>query len=82
MAYVAPDEAFRRVTAGLALFHLHTQSGDLGNLAGPGGGDLNFAHLVHATCVVVTNLGEGKYDIDYYNPEMAVIDLGIYTVRG
>jgi hypothetical protein len=76
--YVTPDKAMDLVPASIALFHLHFHHLDNAENAGPGGGDLAFAHMNRVSCVVFTSLDAHTFDADYYNPDGAVVDLGVY----
>jgi hypothetical protein len=80
MAYIASDQLMARAKSALAIFHFHAQQPDNAEIAGPGVGDLRFAATVKTSCVVITTLTGGEMDVDYYNPEGAVVDLGIYQV--
>ncbi len=80
MEYVASDRAMAMAALHMAMFHFHFSRVDSAEDAGPGVGDLEFAAATHLTCVVFTSLSERSFDVDYYTPEGAVVDLGIYTV--
>lgn len=78
LAYVASDETMALVPTSLALFHLHFATVDSAENAGPGVGDLVFARANRVSCVVFTSLDARSFDADYYNPQGAVVDLGVY----
>ena len=56
--------------------HAHRQRGPL--LAGPGSDDLHYAQWSDSPMLVVTYLARNRCNVDYLNPEGAVIDLGNY----
>jgi hypothetical protein len=80
--YITPDDALRRAATSIALFHIHAHEIENAAFAGPGVGDLRFARTQQMTCVVITSLSATSFDVDYYNPDGAVVDLGIYHVPG
>jgi len=79
-AYVTSDKALALAPTSLALFHFHFQKADNAELAGPGAGDLQFARAMRVSCVVISSIDDRSFDVDYYNPQGAVVDLGIYAV--
>ncbi|HVT80266.1 MAG TPA: hypothetical protein VHM90_06370, partial [Phycisphaerae bacterium] len=80
MEYIASDRAMAAATESLAMFHMHFARADSSEDAGPSAGDLRFAATHDLTCVVFTSLSESSFDVDYYTPGGAVVDLGIYAL--
>ena len=71
----------------IAGFHFHAVNEDSSQMSGPsglsdtGGGDLGTAHTTSSDNVVITPIGKGKFNVDYYTPNLQVIDLGNYEYR-
>jgi len=59
---------------------LHFQKAGNAEHAGPGVGDLEFARVTRTSCIVFTSIDDRSFDVDYYNHEGAVVDLGIYRL--
>lgn len=79
LSYVASDRAMELARSHMAMFHFHFAHEDSSEDAGPGVGDLRFAAATRTTCVVFTSLSAASFDVDYYTPSGAVVDLGIYN---
>ena len=51
--------------------------------SGPSGGDINGMRMAEKPGLVITSLGENKFNVDMYLPTgqagFTVIDLGVYT---
>ena len=78
LGYLASDQTMALVPTSLALFHLHFDKVSNAENAGPGMGDLVFSRTNRVSCVVFTSLEARSFDADYYNPQGAVVDLGVY----
>lgn len=78
--FVASREMIEDSTAALAHFHLHAQRADNGRYAGPSRGDLDYAERYGRGCLVATTLSETRINVDYYNPDGVVVDLGSFDL--
>lgn len=74
--FVASEEMFLSSDRGLAHFHFHVHRARNSDYAGPSGGDLDYAARSGRTCVVFTSLGSDDLNVDCYQPDGVVIDLG------
>jgi hypothetical protein len=54
--------------------------GGRGGGAGAGARDFKFAANMRCNCVVITSVGTREINVDFYTPNGAVIDLGVYRV--
>jgi hypothetical protein len=77
-SYQSSDVLFLMTPQGIAHFHFHFQQEDNRAIAGPGSGDLSYARVNRVNCVVFTSVGKGAFDVDYYTPGGAVVDLGVW----
>jgi len=79
LRYVPTMHLYAQAADALAFFHFHFQQSDNQPNAGPGAGDLDsVAHNLY-TGVVITAVGPGRFNVDYFNPQGAVVDLGVYA---
>ena len=78
-SYQASDKLFAATIHGVAHFHFHFQLEDNRAIAGPGKGDMEYARRNRVNCVVFTSVGKERFDVDYYTPAGAVVDLGVYS---
>lgn len=78
--FVASREMIEDSTPALAHFHFHAQRAENGRFAGPSRGDFEYAERYGRGCLVITSLSEDRINVDYYNPDGAVIDLGSFTL--
>ncbi len=74
--FSAPDDMLKAGAAGLFHYHLHVQSASNGEYAGPSGQDLEYAKTFGRACLVFTSVREDVLNIDYYQPDGAMVDLG------
>ena len=74
--YYATPACIAAMRHGLAHYHFHTQAHDNADYAGPGAGDLAFAQRQGANCVVFTFIDRNTLNVDYYNAQGIVVDLG------
>ncbi|MBY0113603.1 MAG: hypothetical protein K2Y21_12340 [Phycisphaerales bacterium] len=79
--FVASEEMFLSSDRGLAHFHFHVHRARNSDYAGPSGGDLDYAARSGRSCVVFTSIGSDDLNIDYYQPDGVVIDLGTITKK-
>lgn len=74
--FVAPEEMLLSSDRALAHFHFHVHRPRNSEVAGPSAGDLAYAARSGRDCLVFTSVGTDELDIDYYQPNGIVIDLG------
>lgn len=74
--FVASEEMMTRGDRSLAHYHFHVQKTKNSDYAGPSDGDLEYAKVNGRNCVVFTSIVEGVINVDYYQPDGAIIDLG------
>ncbi len=75
--FVASDDMLTASDTALAHYHFHVQKERNESFAGPSPGDLGYAERFGRACVVLTSVGKGgRMDVDYYQPDGTVIDLG------
>lgn len=74
--FVAPEEMILSSDRALAHFHFHVHRARNSEVAGPSAGDLEYAARCGRNCLVFTSLGTEELDVDYYQPNGVVIDLG------
>jgi hypothetical protein len=78
--FIAPQEMFADSGRSLGHYHFHVQSPNSRDYAGPGRGDLEYAATHGRNCMVFTSVRPGVMDVDYYQSNGVVIDLGEITV--
>jgi hypothetical protein len=78
--FIAPEEMFTDSARSMAHYHFHVQSVNNRAYAGPGRGDLEYAATHGRNCVVFTSVRQGVMDVDYYQGNGAVIDLGEISI--
>jgi hypothetical protein len=76
LKFLAPQALIDRVYTGLAHYHFHAQEYKNTNHAGPGIGDMEFAKRLNFNCLVFTFVERDRLNVDYYQPNGAVVDLG------
>ena len=78
-AYIHPY-LNNELEASIAYFHLHAISESEMVNAGPSGvsGDLTTSEISSKDGIVITPIGNGMFNIDFYTPQGVVIDLGNY----
>lgn len=74
--FVASEDMLSRADRALAHYHFHVQADRNERGAGPSGEDLEYARRHGRTCFVLTSVRSGYGDIDYYQPDGIVLDLG------
>ena len=80
LQYIPSNDLFRDTPKSLAQYHFHFQQIHNEGRAGPGEGDLNYARRLRVNCVVITSTNDHEINLDYYTPNGAVVDLGVYHV--
>jgi len=74
--FVASEEMVMASDRALAHFHLQVQHAKNKKFAGPSRGDLVYAARSGRTCVVFTSIDQDTLNVDVYQPNGVVIDLG------
>ncbi|MFK7760349.1 MAG: hypothetical protein AB8C13_10440 [Phycisphaerales bacterium] len=77
--FVASDDMMRFSDRALAHYHLHANERNNEKYAGPSQADLINARTSGRTSIVLTSLKADELNVDLYQPDGAVIDLG--TIR-
>ena len=77
--YTGSDELTRDLPGALAQYHYHFQKPFNDAIAGPGVGDLSYAKNARCSGVVFTSVKGDRVDVDYFTPEGAVVDLGVWS---
>jgi hypothetical protein len=75
--FLASEEMIRDMYTSLAHYHFHAQEFKNSAYAGPGIGDLKLADRLNCTGLVFTFINASTLNVDYYQPNGAVIDLGV-----
>lgn len=78
--FVASQDMLSAGGWALAQYHFHASKMDNREYAGPGGGDMQNALTLGRANVVVTPIGDGRMDVDYYQNTGGVearVDLGV-----
>ena len=74
--FMAAEAMFKDSPRAIAHYHFHVQKPNNSDYAGPGRGDLEYATTHGRNCLVFTSVREGVMDVDYYQNNGVVIDLG------
>lgn len=77
--FVASPEMLMRLAEGGVHYHFHAQSFRNGDFAGPGLGDLAFVKRYEVNAIVLTFIDRDTLNVDYYQPNGVVVDLGCIT---
>lgn len=80
--FIASQAMFDAAYTALFHFHYHVQRERNGEYAGPGFGDLNYADSTRANCLVLTSVGRGRMNVDFYRHGRVQVDLGEITQAG
>lgn len=75
--FVASPDMMEQGDHALAHYHFHAQQVRYSEYAGPSPVDLGYAGRYGRTCVVFTSIGSTTLNVDYYQPDGIVLDLGI-----
>lgn len=78
--FVASEDMIEASDRALAHYHLQVQRMDNRSYAGPSGGDLSYAAGSGRTCVVFTTIDDQTVNVDYYQPDGVVVDLGVIRI--
>lgn len=79
--FVASDDMFRFSDRAIVHYHLHADTRNNGQYAGPSAADFVNAAMSGRTNLVFTSLGDDELNIDLYQPNGVVIDLGSLVRR-
>lgn len=74
--FVAPEEMIISSDRAIAHFHFHVHRARNSEVAGPSHGDLAYAARNGRNCLVFTSIGTDELNVDFYQPNGIVIDLG------
>lgn len=77
--FVAPRDMIDQSAHALAHYHFHAQEPRNSAYAGPSPADMAYAARFGRACLVFTSVSTSALNVDYYQPDGAVIDLG--TIR-
>ncbi len=74
--FVASTDMISQGDDALAHYHFHVQEPRNAEFAGPSANDLAYAARYGRSCLVLTSVASDAMDIDFYQPDGVVIDLG------
>lgn len=74
--FVASEEMILQSDRALAQFHFHVQRVRNADVAGPSAADLAYSRRSGRACLVFTSIAADEMDVDYYQPDGIVVDLG------
>jgi hypothetical protein len=74
--FVAPTDMIDQSQHALAHYHFHVQEVRNSEYAGPSPADLAYAARFGRACLVFTRVGTGTLNVDYYQPDGVVVDMG------
>lgn len=74
--FVASDDLIAAADRALAIYHFHAQSRRNDSYAGPSDGDLGYAARSGRTCLVFTFMSPDRMNVDLYQPDGVLLDLG------
>lgn len=74
--FVASPELLEAGAAALFHYHFHARKADESEYAGPGPGDMDYAERFGRSCLVFTSLNKDTLNVDYYQPNGGLVDLG------
>jgi hypothetical protein len=74
--FVASTDMVAQGDHALSHYHFHVQDPHNSAYAGPSSGDMAYAARMGRTCLVFTSLDRDTMDVDLYQPDGVVIDLG------
>lgn len=81
MKFVASADMIAASDRALLHYHFHVQRHRNVEYSGPSTGDLMYAARSGRSCLVITSISEGLFNLDYYQPDGKVIDLGSVRVQ-
>jgi len=74
--FIASDDMISSSDTALLHFHMHVQKAFNSSYAGPSDGDLDYANRLGRSCLVLTGISDGLMNVDFYQSNGAVIDMG------
>jgi hypothetical protein len=74
--FIASDDMIAAGDTALAHYHFHAQRVSNTSYAGPSPADLDYADRSGRSCIVLTSVGQGVLNLDYYQNGGVVVDLG------
>ncbi len=74
--FIASQDLFDAGYAALFHFHFHVQHFRNNRYAGPGLGDVTYAEVTRANCLVLTYVNRRTLNVDFYRHGSVVVDLG------
>ncbi len=77
MRFVASDDMLRFSDRALVHYHFHVNERNNNEYAGPSAADLLYVAASGRTSVVFTSIREEELNVDVYQPDGVVIDLGV-----
>lgn len=77
--FVASEDLVAAADRALVLYHFHVQRWHNDAYAGPSRDDLAFAVRSGRLCAVFTSIDEDTLNVDFYQPEGIILDLGDLT---
>jgi len=81
-SFVASEDMVRGADRALAHYHFHVQNSRHAEYAGPSAGDLVYAARSGRHQLVLTGVRRGVVNVDYYQPNGVILDLGELEVGG
>lgn len=81
MKFVASADMIAASDRSLLHYHFHVQRHRNVEYSGPSSGDLTYAARSGRNCLVITSISEGLFNLDYYQPDGKVMDLGSVRVE-
>jgi hypothetical protein len=79
--FVASEDLIAASDRALAQYHFHAQRPRNDTLAGPSREDLAYSLRSGRTCVVLTSVDDSTLNVDYYQPDGIILDLGDLTLE-
>jgi hypothetical protein len=77
--FIAPADMIEQSYHALAHYHFHVQHVRNHEFAGPSPADMAYAARFGRACLVFTSVGPSALNVDYYQPDGVVLDMG--TIR-
>lgn len=75
--FIPSDQMIQSLYTNLAHYHFHAQHYKNRDYAGPSMGDLRMAKKLETHALVFTFINQDEINVDYYQPNGAVADLGV-----
>lgn len=78
-AFAASEDMVQYSDRALVHYHQHVQANNNAKYAGPSDADMTYAARSGRTCLVFTNVDKDLLNVDCYQPNSVVIDLGMVS---